>query len=94
MPPCSVTARRKEKAIMSVVLDYNSVEQFVTTQSKLGNDVRWEGWDLVFFRKSKNQSGWSKRDGAYRNDNWGFQSRIAVGTDGKWRVPSRNVKHS
>lgn len=94
MPPCSVTARRKEKAIMSVVLDYNSVEQFVTTQSKLGNDVRWEGWDLVFFRKSKNQSGWSKRDGAYRNDNWGFQSRIAVGNDGKWRVPSRNVKHS
>ncbi|WNM73068.1 hypothetical protein SEA_PERSIMMON_225 [Streptomyces phage Persimmon] len=79
---------------MSVVLDYNSVDQFVESQQKAGNDVRWEGWDLVFFRKSKNQSGWSKRDGAYRNDNWGFQTRIAVGNDGKWRVPNRNVKHS
>lgn len=79
---------------MSVVLDYNSVDEFVTTQKEKGNDVRWEGWDLVFFRKSRNHSGWSKREGAYRNDNWGFQTRVTVGNDGKWRVPNRNVKHS
>jgi hypothetical protein len=84
--------KRKKIVIMSVVLDYKSVDQFVETQKSLGNDVRWEGWDLVFFRKSKNDSGWSKRDGAYRNGNWGFPNRIAVGADGKWRVPNRNVR--
>lgn len=79
---------------MSVVLDYNNVDKFVAEQNKLGNDVRWEEWNLVFFRKSKNDAGWSKREGAYRNNNWGFQNRIAVDLDGKWRVPNRNVKHS
>ncbi|AXH67370.1 hypothetical protein SEA_WOFFORD_234 [Streptomyces phage Wofford] len=79
---------------MSVVLDYNSVEAFVTEQRKLKNDVRWDGWTLVFFRKSRNFSGWSKPNGAYRNNNWGFETRIAVGNDGKWRVPSRNVRNS
>lgn len=79
---------------MSVVLDYNNVDTFVTEQKALGNDVRWEEWNLIFFRESKNQAGWSKRDGAYRNDNWGFQTRVTVGADGKWRVPNRNVKHS
>jgi hypothetical protein len=85
-------SKRKEKAVMSVVLDYNNVDKFVTGQVEAGNDIRWEGWDLVFFRKSKNQAGWSKRDGAFRDDNWGFQTRIAVGADGKWRVPNRNVR--
>ncbi|UMO76378.1 hypothetical protein SEA_TOMAS_234 [Streptomyces phage Tomas] len=79
---------------MSVVLDYNSAETFVTEQNKLNNDVRWEGWTLVFFRKSRDNRGWNKREGAFRKDNWGFESRVTVGTDGKWRVPSRNVRNS
>lgn len=79
---------------MSVVLNYNNVDKFVAEQNELGNDVRWEEWNLVFFRKSRNDAGWSKREGAYRNNNWGFQNRIAVDSDGKWRIPSRNVKHS
>jgi hypothetical protein len=66
---------------MSVVLDYNSADTFVNEQRKLNNDVRWEGWTLVFFRKSRKNLGWNKREGAYRND-------------GKWRVPSRNVRNS
>ncbi|AXH69720.1 hypothetical protein HWB79_gp090 [Streptomyces phage LukeCage] len=79
---------------MSVVLDYNSADTFVNEQRKLNNDVRWEGWTLVFFRKSRKNLGWNKREGAYRNGNWGFETRVAVDNDGKWRVPSRNVRNS
>lgn len=79
---------------MSVVLDFNTVDQFVSEQNERGSDVRWDGWTLVFFRKSRDNKGYLKPFGAFRKGNWGFETRVAVDNSGKWRVPSRNVKHS
>lgn len=79
---------------MSVVLDFNSVDEFVSEQKTRGNDVRWDGWDLVFFRKNRDERGFTSRYGAYRHGNWGFETRVAVNAHGKWKVPERSVKNT
>lgn len=79
---------------MSVVLDIDSVDAFVAEQKARGNDVRWDGWDLVFFRKNRDNRGFTSKYGAYRHNNWGFETRVEVNSYGKWKVPARSVKNS
>jgi hypothetical protein len=78
---------------MSVVLDFDSVDAFVTEQKARGNDVRWDGWTLVFFRKNRDERGFTSKYGAYRHKNWGFETRVEVNSFGKWKVPARSVKN-
>jgi hypothetical protein len=76
---------------MSTVLNSNTVDKFVRIQNAKGNDVRWEGWQLVFFKR--NPRGFSSKYGAFRNG-WGMETRVDVNEAGEWKVPSRNVKYS
>lgn len=79
-----------------VVLNVGNVEKFVTEQKALGNDVKWDGWDIVFFKRSFQNRGWNQPDGAFdrKTRNWGFQTRVKVNERGEWKVPNRNVKSS
>lgn len=54
------------------------------------SDVRWEGWDIVFFRPADHAI--HSRDGAFRNGVWGFDNRVSVNSEGKWLVDARNIK--
>jgi len=65
-------------------------DQFVRTQQSLGNDVRWDGWDMVFFRAA--DKAVYSREGAFRNGVWGFDNRVKVDDSGVWEVDFRNVK--
>lgn len=65
-------------------------ERFVARQQRLGNDVRWENYDMVFFRES--EKGRTNKDGAFRNGVWGFDNRSPLLSDGTWAVDYRNVK--
>lgn len=73
-----------------MLLDYDRIDNFVEKQQRLGNDVRWDGWTMVFFRPSS-RAVYSP-SGRYYQERWGFEERIAPGEDGKWSVPNKFVK--
>lgn len=67
-------------------------EKFVARQKRLGNDVRWENYDIVFFRTAR-QGEYSKA-GAFRNEEWGFENRVPVTERGTWEIDYRNVRRA
>lgn len=74
----------------TLTLGVKKVEKFVDEQIALGNDVRWDGWDVVFFRPEP--KGVYSRDGAFRNGQWGFENRTTVNDKGQWEIDFRNVR--
>lgn len=75
-----------------LTLGIKKVEKFVRQQQELGNDVRWDGYDLVFFRTAEH--GFYSKDGAFRNGTWGFENRVKVSDSGVWEVDFRNVRRT
>jgi len=75
-----------------LTLGIRKVEKFVKEQQALGNDVRWDGWDMVFFRPSPKAV--FSREGAFRNGVWGFDNRVSPNGSGVWEVDFRNVRRS
>lgn len=79
-----------------LVLGIKKVEKFVKDQQALGNDVRWDGWDMVFFRPvpsavySVDEN--NKPNGVWRNGSYGFETRVECDTKGLWKIDFRNVK--
>lgn len=73
-----------------IVLDHSAAHKFVREQRRAGNDVRWEGWTMIFWKPT--HYGYSSVNGAFRNRRWGVESRISVDDNGLWKVPARNVK--
>lgn len=71
-------------------LDFSSAHKFVREQRRSGNDVRWDGWDIVFWKPTHH--GFTNKNGAFRNNRWGMETRVVVGIDGLWKVPGKNVK--
>lgn len=67
-------------------------EKFVTRQKRLGNDVRWENYDIVFYRPAP--QGVYSKDGAFRNGQWGFENRVPVSERGTWEIDYRNVRRA
>lgn len=74
----------------TLTLGIKKADQFVTEQVALGNDVYWDGWDMVFFRPEP--KGIYSKAGAFRNGQWGFANRTPVNEKGLWEVDFRNVK--
>lgn len=67
-------------------------EAFVAAQQSLGNDVRWDNYDILFFRPAP--QGVYSTEGAFRNGEWGFENRSNLTEDGTWQIDGRNVRHS
>lgn len=71
-------------------LDIKAAHRMVREQRATGNDVRWDGWDIVFFRTADH--GIHSKDGAFRNGVWGFENRVTVNSEGIWAVDARNIR--
>jgi len=73
-------------------LDYSAAHKFVREQRKMGSNVRWDGWDIVFWKPTRH--GWTNKNGSFdrKKERWGVESRVIVGNDGTWKVPNKNVK--
>lgn len=67
-------------------------ERFVNKQQTLDNDVRWDNYDIVFFRPAP--QGAFRKQGAFRNGQWGFENRFAVSEKGEWNIDWRNVRRA
>lgn len=74
---------------MLVLKTLDEAEKFVTRQKRLGADVRWDNYDIVFHRPD-DRAVWSN-DGEFRNG-WGFKNVSAVTDDGTWEINYRNVR--
>jgi hypothetical protein len=62
----------------------------VREQRAVGNDVEWQGWDIVFYRPADHAI--HSVDGAFRNGQWAFENRVVVNSEGIWEVDQRNIK--
>lgn len=73
-----------------IIKSVKQAEKSVKRWQDEGIDVRWDNYDIVFFRKS--DKGITSRDGAFRNGVWGFENRFAVSESGEWNIDGRNVR--
>ena len=62
--------------------------KFVADQQNKGNDIRWDGWDIVQFHA---HPAAFYKGGVYRNGNYGYETRIVVTAEGTWNVPPRVI---
>lgn len=69
--------------------DIRSAHALVREQKSLGNDVEWDGWDIVFYRSAP-QAKYSQ-DGVWRNGEWAFANRVELNSEGIWKVEERNI---
>lgn len=67
-----------------ITLKYRNVDSFVERQQAAGIDVRWDGWDMVFFKPHRKAH--RSKNGHYRNGQWGFEERVSPNLYGKWKV--------
>lgn len=72
-----------------LTLDYSSAHKFVREQRRLGNKIRWEGWDMVIHKPT--HYGYKDVKGAFYNGRWGVEIRIPVNDAGIWEVSNKNV---
>jgi hypothetical protein len=78
-------------------LGYKKAHKFVTEQQKLGNNVEWRGWDMVFFTpkpsalysvddQGRPNGVWNRSAGCY-----GFETIVSPDDKGLWRIDYRNI---
>lgn len=68
-----------------IALSINRVDGFVAKLQRKGINVRWDGWDMVFFNKHRRAHHHPK--GRRNGDEWGFEVRVSPNSHGKWLVP-------
>lgn len=78
--------------LTTTIKSLNAAERLVEQQQRLGNDVRWDNYDMVFFRPDA-RAIYSK-DGAFRNGEWGFENRSPINDNGEWTIDRRNIKRA
>jgi hypothetical protein len=64
------------------LLSLEQAEKFVSYTP----DTWWENYDMIIW--THNPSGWSKKNGKFRNGKWGTAKRVVVNNDGLWKVPN------
>ncbi len=70
--------------------DIKQAHRMVNQQRSAGNDVRWDNYDIVFFRPA--EVAMYSPDGAFRDGKWGYENRFAVNEQGIWEVDARNIR--
>lgn len=74
-----------------LTLGIRKIEAFVRNQQELGNNVRWNGWTLEFFRPAE-QAIYNAQDGVFREGQWGYLNKVEVNSKGLWEIDFRNIK--
>lgn len=79
---------------MLVIKSLNEAEHFVSRQKRLGNDVEWEGYDIVFYRPD--ERAMTSKHGVWRRQTseWAYKNVSPVNDDGTWDIDWRNVRRA
>lgn len=70
-----------------IALTIEKVDGFVAKLQRKGTEVRWDGWDMVFFKADRRASRSPK--GRRVNGVWGFETRVSANTEGNWLINYR-----
>lgn len=79
-------------------LGYKKAHKFVNEQQQLGNLVRWDGWDMVFFRPNASAvysiDANGRPNGVWNREanSYGYETRVTPDDKGLWRIDQRNVR--
>lgn len=68
-------------------LDYDAAHNFVIKNKFRG--FYWDGWDMVKF--TPNPNGYVQENGMFRNNQWGFVTKIKMTKQGTWKVLTKYV---
>ena len=77
-----------------ITLTYESADSFVAKQQRLGNDVRWVGWDIVFFKPVPNAFRDPRGVRNATTGEWGYETVVRVNKKGTWKIDYRNVRRA
>lgn len=70
-----------------IALTIDKVDGFVSKLQRKGVDVRWDGWNLIFFKEDKN--GLRSAKGRRLGNRWGFETTISPDERGQWLINYR-----
>ena len=66
-------------------VSWDESDTFVAEQQAKGNDLRWDGYEIVHF--NPHPAGFYK--GVHRNGKYGFESRFEINAKGDYHVTRR-----
>lgn len=67
-----------------IALTIDNVDGFISKLQRKGVDVRWNGWNIVFFKENKGALG--SPNGRRLGSRWGFEKIISPNRQGKWLI--------
>lgn len=70
-----------------ITLNIDKVDNFVAKLQRKGVDVRWDGWDMVFFKPDRRALRSAK--GRRLGSEWGFETVVSPDNQGQWLVNHR-----
>lgn len=81
-----------------LTLGYKKVHKFVNEQKQSGKFVRWDGWDVVFFRPNPSAvysiDSNGRPNGVWNREanSYGYETRVSPDEKGLWRIDTRDVR--
>lgn len=70
-----------------IALTIKKVDNFVEKLQQKGVQVRWDGWDMVFFNEDKRAH--HSVQGRRLGSKWGFETVVSPNAEGQWLVNYR-----
>lgn len=70
-----------------IALTIDKVDGFVAKLQRKGVKVRWDGWNMVFFKADRRALRSTK--GRRLGDEWGFETVVSPDAKGQWLVNYR-----
>lgn len=67
------------------------VELFIKKFKSITKEAYWDNYDLIIWKKD--YSGFTNKNGVFRQNVWGIADRISVSNKGTWILPKRYVKY-
>lgn len=67
------------------------VELFIKKFQSITKEAYWDNYDLIIWKKD--YSGFTNKNGVFRQNVWGIADRISVSNEGTWILPKRYVKY-
>lgn len=67
-----------------IALTLEKADNFVEKQKRRNVDVRWDGWNMVFFRQ--HDGALRSPEGRHRGGEWGFETIVSPNDEGQYLV--------
>ena len=72
---------------MMIALTIDKVDGFVAKLQRKGVKVRWDGWNMVFFKADRRAP--RSPNGRRLGNEWGFETVVSPSEQGTWLVNYR-----